>query len=341
MLRPLRCAAFNDLHHGERSGKLSDRSRMQENAVSLDLSVELAPQHKPGLRLANPVMTASGTFGYGTEYSQVFDIQKLGAIVCKGTTLHPREGNPQPRLWETASGVLNSIGLQNIGVAALIKEKAPVWASWRVPVIVNIAGDTVDDYARLADKLDKVAGVSGIEVNISCPNVKAGGAAFGTNPEPAAEVTAAVRAATSLLVLVKLTPNTGDIVRVAQAVAAAGADAITLVNCLKGLAIDIARRRPVLGNITGGLSGPAIKPLALAMVYEVAGAVDLPVIGVGGITKAADAIEFIMAGASAVQIGSASFSNPRASLDVLEGIEQFLKKEGIQKLSELIGAARR
>jgi dihydroorotate dehydrogenase (NAD+) catalytic subunit len=309
--------------------------------VSLDLSVQLAPKHKQGLLLANPVMTASGTFGYGTEYSQVFDIQKLGAIVCKGTTLDPREGNPQPRLWETASGILNSIGLQNIGVKALIREKAPLWAGWQVPVIVNIAGETIDDYAKLAEELDGVAGISGIEVNISCPNVKVGGADFGANPESAAGVTAAVRAATSLPVLVKLTPNTGDIVQVAIAVAEAGADAISLINSLKGMAIDIDKRRPVLGNIIGGLSGPAIKPVALAMVYEVAGAIDLPVIGCGGITSAGDAIEFIMAGASAVQVGSATFSNPRVSLDVLEGIEQFMQDEGIKSLSEIIGVARR
>jgi dihydroorotate dehydrogenase (NAD+) catalytic subunit len=309
--------------------------------VSLDLSVQLAPKHKPGLLLANPVMTASGTFGYGTEYSNAFDIQRLGAIVCKGTTLDPREGNPQPRLLETASGILNSIGLQNIGVKALIKEKAPIWAGWQVPVIVNIAGETVDDYARLAGELDGVAGISGIEVNISCPNVKAGGADFGANPGSASKVTAAVKAATSLPLLVKLTPNTGDISQVATAVAEAGTDAISLINSLKGMAIDVAGRRPALGNIIGGLSGPAIKPLALAMVYEVAGAVALPVIGCGGITSASDAIEFIMAGASAVQVGSATFSNPRASLDVLEGIEQFMEKEGINKLSEIIGAARR
>jgi dihydroorotate dehydrogenase (NAD+) catalytic subunit len=314
---------------------------MQEDEMPLDLSVPLAPRHKAGLLLANPVMTASGTFGYGTEYSQVFDIQKLGAIVCKGTTLNPREGNPQPRLYETASGILNSIGLQNIGVKALIREKAPLWAGWQVPVIVNIAGETVGDYARLAGELDGVAGISGIEVNISCPNVKAGGAAFGARPEPAAAVTTAVREATSLPVLAKLTPNTGDIVRVAVAVAEAGADAISLINSLEGMAVDIARRRPVLGNITGGLSGPAIKPLALSMVYQVAGAVTLPVIGCGGITSASDALEFIMAGASAVQVGSATFTNPRASLDVLEGIEQFMGKEGIKSLKEIIGIARR
>jgi len=285
-------------------------------------------------------MTAAGTFGYGTEYSHLFDMQTLGAIVCKGTTLEPRDGNPQPRLAETASGLLNSIGLQNIGVKTLIKEKTPIWASWRVPVIVNIAGETVDDYTRLAHELDGVAGVSGIEVNVSCPNIKAGGAEFGAIPESAAKVTAAVRAATSLPVLVKLTPNTGDIVRIAVAVAEAGADAISLINTVKGMAIDIATRRPLLGNETGGLSGPAIKPIALAMIYEVAGAVELPIVGCGGITTGSDAIEFIMAGASAIQVGTASFANPHAPLDVLEGIEQFIQKEGIKDITELIGAAR-
>jgi len=285
-------------------------------------------------------MTASGTFGYGTEYSHLFDVQKLGAIVCKGTTLEPRDGNPQPRLVETASGLLNSIGLENIGVDALIKEKAPVWAGWHIPVIVNIAGETVGDYAQLARRLDGVAGVSGLEVNISCPNIKAGGAEFGANPDSAAEVTAAVKKAASLPILVKLTPNTSDIAGVALAVAEAGADAISLINTLKGMAIDIARRKPLLGNITGGLSGPAIKPVALYMVYEVAGAVDIPVVGCGGITTASDALEFIMAGASAVQVGTASFANPRAPLDILEGIEQFLKKEGIEDINELVGIAR-
>ena len=307
----------------------------------MNLSVQLAPRHQQGLLLANPVMTASGTFGYGTEYRHRFDIQQLGAFVCKGTTLEPRDGNPQPRLAETACGVLNSIGLQNIGVNALIKEKAPVWASWRLPVIVNIAGETIDDYAQLAGQLDGVAGVSAIEVNISCPNIKFGGAEFGANPESAAEVTAAVKAATSRPILVKLTPNTSDIAKVAIAVAEAGADAISLINTLRGMAIDIAKRRPILGSISGGLSGPAIKPVALYMVYEVAGAVEVPVIGCGGITTASDAIEFIMAGASAIQIGTASFTNPRAPLDVLEGIEQFMNKEGIKDIAELIGAARK
>jgi len=306
----------------------------------VNLSIQLAPKHPKGLLLANPVMTASGTWGYGTEESHLFDIQKLGAVVCKGTTLEPREGNPQPRLVETASGLLNSIGLENIGVEALIEEKAPIWAGWRVPVIVNIAGETVDEYAQVASRLEGIAGISGLEVNISCPNVKAGGAEFGANPDSAAEVTAAVRKATSLPMLVKLTPNTSDITQVAVAVAQAGADAVSLINTLKGMAIDIIRRRPLLGNITGGLSGPAIKPVALYMVYAVTGAVDIPVVGCGGITTASDALEFIMAGASAIQVGTASFANPRAPLDILEGIEQFMKKEGIDNIAELIGAAR-
>ncbi len=307
----------------------------------MNLSVQLAPKNKPGLLLANPVMTASGTFGWGTEYEHLFDIQKLGAIVSKGTTLEPREGNPQPRLAETPSGVLNSIGLQNIGLKAVIKEKAPIWAGWRVPVIVNIVGETVADYAQLAQELDGVAGISGLEVNIGCPNIKAGGAEFGAHPESAAEVTAAVRAATSLPIMVKLTPNTGDIAGVAKAVTAAGADAISLINTPRGMVIDIAQRRPLLGNIFGGLSGPAIRPLALHMVYTVAGAVEVPVIGSGGITTASDALEFILAGASAIQVGTANFTNPRTPLDILEGIEQFMAKEGIEDIHQLIGAARR
>ncbi len=308
---------------------------------TVDLSVQLAPKHRAGLRIINPVMTASGTFGYGTESSHLFDIQKLGAIVCKGTTLEPREGNPQPRLVETPGGILNSIGLENIGVDALLREKAPVWAGWRVPVIVNIAGRNVEEYTRLAQRLDGVAGIGAVEVNISCPNVRAGGAEFGANPTSAAEVTTAVRKATSLPVIVKLTPNTADIVKVASAVSEAGADAVTLVNTLRGMAIDILRRKPVLGNVTGGLSGPAIKPVALSMVYSVAGAVDIPVIGCGGITTWKDAIEFIMAGATAVQVGTASFANPRAPLDILEGIERFMKKEGTEDITSLIGAALR
>lgn len=307
----------------------------------MNLSVDLAPENRKGLRLANPVIAASGTFGYGIEYEPMFDIQRLGAIVCKGTTLEPREGNPQPRIAETPSGVLNAIGLQNIGVEALIKEKAPVWSKWRVPVIVNIAAGTVEEYAQLAGKLDSVAGISGLEVNISCPNVNFGCVEFGTDPQSSAAVTTAVKKATRLPVWVKLTPNVTDIVAIARAVAEAGADAIVLINTLKGMAIDINARRPLLGNITGGLSGPAIKPVALRMVYEVAGAVKVPIIGCGGIMTAGDALEFIMAGASAVQVGTANLTNLRAPLDVLEGIQRFMQKEGIEDLAELIGAARK
>ena len=306
----------------------------------MNLSIQLAPENKQGLLLANPVMTASGTCGYGTEENYPFDIQRLGAFICKGTTLEARDGNIQPRIVETANGMLNSIGLQNIGVSALIKEKAPVWAKWRIPVIVNIAGGTIDDYARLAATLDGVAGISALEVNISCPNVKAGGAEFGARAESAARVTAAARKATSLPLLIKLTPNTDDIAEVASAVAEAGADAVSLINTLKGMAIDIYKRQPLLGSITGGLSGPAIKPVALAMVYEVAAAVDLPVIGCGGITNAIDAIEFLMAGASAVQVGTAGLVSPGAPLDIVEGIEQFMSERGIEDIKELIGAAR-
>ena len=306
----------------------------------MNLSVQLAPKNKKGLLLANPVMTASGTFGWGTEYEHPFDIQRLGAIVCKGTTLKPREGNPQPRIAETPCGVLNSIGLQNIGVETVLKEKAPVWAGWQVPVIVNIVGETVEEYARLAGMLDGVTGIGGIEVNIGCPNIEAGGAEFGARPEPAAEVTAAVKTATSLPVMVKLTPNTGDIVGVARAVAAAGADAISLINTPKGMVIDIGKRRPLLGNIFGGLSGPAIRPLALYLVYKVAGAVEVPVVGLGGIASSSDALQFIMAGASAVQMGTANFTNPNAPLEILEGIEEFMAKEGITDINELIGAGR-
>ncbi len=305
-----------------------------------DLSIQLAPCHPKGLLLENPVMTASGTFGYGTEYNKIFDIQKLGAIVCKGTTLKPWDGNPQPRLVETAYGLLNSVGLENVGVEAVVKEKAPVWTKWRVPVIVNIAGETKDEYAQIAARLDGMAGVSGIEVNISCPNVASGGMEFGTDPKISAEVTAAVKAATSLPVIVKLSPNVTDIVDIALAVCAAGADALTLINTVRGMAVDVNRRRPSLGNIVGGLSGPAIKPIALYMVYKVAGRIKVPIIGCGGIGCVDDALEFIMAGASAVQVGTATFNNPQAALDVLEGIRQYAEREGISCLQDIIGVAR-
>jgi dihydroorotate dehydrogenase (NAD+) catalytic subunit len=306
----------------------------------VDLSVQLAPSRQKGLLLTNPVMTASGTFGYGIEYSELVDMQRLGAIVCKGTTLKPREGNPQPRLVETACGILNSVGLENVGVEAVIKEKAPVWAKWQVPVIVNIAGETIDGYAEVAARLDGVAGVSGIEVNISCPNIACGGMEFGTNSKAAAEVTAAVKAASSLPVIVKLSPNVTDIVEIALAVSEAGADAITLINTVRGMAIDINECRPSLGNIAGGLSGPAIKPLALYMVYKVAGVVDIPIIGCGGISYVDDALEFLMAGASAVQVGTANLTSPQAALDVLDGIRRFMERKNLRNMEAIVGKGR-
>ena len=306
----------------------------------MNISVQLAPTHNTGLLVKNPVMTASGTFGYGTEYSPLFDIQKLGAIVCKGTTLLPREGNPQPRLKETASGILNSIGLQNIGVEALVREKAPIWALWQIPVIVNIAGERIDDYVNISSQLEGVVGINAIEMNIGCPNMAAGGMEFGTDPKVAAAVVSAVKKASSLPVIVKLTPNVTNITEIALAVEDAGAHALCLINTLLGMAIDVARRKPFLGNIRGGLSGPAIKPVALYAVYRVAEKVKIPVIGCGGISSAEDALEFIMAGASAVQVGTAQLTDPHALLKVIEGIEQFMHKEGIKDLSQLIGIAR-
>lgn len=306
----------------------------------MDLSIQLAPRHPKGLVLANPVMTASGTFGYGIEYSELIDIQRLGAVVCKGTTLLPREGNPQPRLVETSHGLLNSVGLENIGVDAVVKDKAPIWASWRVPVIVNIAGESVSEYVEVATRLEGVAGVSGVELNISCPNVAFGALEYGANPHLAAEVTAAVKAVTSLPLIVKLSPNVTDVVEIALVVEGAGADAVCLINTVKGLAIDINEDRNYFRAISGGLSGPAIKPIALRMVYDVAKAVQIPVIGCGGISCGSDALEFVVVGASAVQVGTATLANPRAALEILEGIEHFMMEQGLQNLTELVGIAK-
>jgi len=308
---------------------------------SPNLHVQLAPRHVKGLALSNPVMIAAGIAGYGTEYAEIVDIQKLGAIVCKGTTLRPRKGNVQPRLVETDGGLLNSVGLENIGVDALIKEKAPVWARWQVPVIVNIAGETVDEYVAVSRKLEGVPGVSGIELNISCPNVSAGGMEFGVDPKLAAQVTSAVRAVTGSPIIVKLSPNVTDIKRIASAVEEAGADAVCLINTLKGMAIDTDRRRPCLGNIAGGVSGSVIKPVALHMVFEAAKEVHIPVIGCGGIACAEDALEFIMAGATAVQIGTACLTSPDICLTILEGIKSFMLDKGVENLTDLIGAAHR
>lgn len=305
----------------------------------MNLSIDLARGRKSSLLLANPVMTASGTFGIGLEYAKVFDIQRLGAIVSKAVTLRPRRGNAQPRIAEAAAGMINSIGLQNIGLKALLRDVAPTWATWRVPVIVNVAGGSVDEYAELARRLDGAPGVSGIEINISCPNV-ADGLVFGTDARAAAEVTAAVRRQTTLPVIVKLTPNASDVIAVARAVSDAGADVLTLINTFPAMAIDVEARRPALGWGSGGLSGPALKPIAVKMVYDVASEVDVPIIGCGGIMCGRDAIEYLMAGASAVQVGTATFRNPRAPLDVLEGVETFMREHEVEDVRELVGAAR-
>jgi len=307
-------------------------------ATNVDLSLELLPGHKRGLFLANPVLTASGTFGNGLEFARVFDIQRLGGIVSKAITLKPRRGNVQPRIVETAGGMINSIGLQNIGLEAILRDVAPVWDTWRVPVIANIAGESVADYSELSRRLDGAPGVSGIEMNISCPNVESG-LDFAVDPGAAAEVTQAVRRQTDLPLLVKLSPNVTDIVMIARAVADAGADALTLINTFPAMRIDLHARRPALGWGSGGLSGPALKPIALRTVYQVARSLAIPIIGCGGVMTGEDAIEFMMAGASAVQVGTATFLNPRAPLDVLDGIEQFMSAGDIEDLKEIVGAA--
>jgi dihydroorotate dehydrogenase (NAD+) catalytic subunit len=311
---------------------------------------EMAAAEKPGMDLAvnmggivmkNPVTTASGTFGYGSEYAPYVDLNQLGAIVVKGITLQPRAGNPTPRLVETPAGVLNSIGLQNPGVEVFIEELLPHLAEYDLPVIVNIAGETVQDYGRLAARLDRVPGVAGIEVNISCPNVKKGGMQFGSDPDMAGEVTGIVKANTGKPVIVKLSPNVTSIVAVAEKVAVAGADALSMINTLLGMSIDVKTRRPVLGNVVGGLSGPAVKPVAIRTVWQVYQEVKLPIIGMGGIMTAEDALEFILAGAAAVAVGTANFVNPRATMEVLEGIKKYMAEHGVQNINELVGAAQR
>ena len=292
------------------------------------------------LELQNPVMTASGTFGYGREFEDFVDLRRLGAVVVKGISLKPRSGNPPPRIVETACGMLNAIGLENVGVDRFISDKMPYLSALEVPVIVNILGDSVEEYSRIAERLAVAVGVAAIEVNISCPNVKKGGVAFGTEPKMAAAVTAAVKQSCQVPVIVKLSPNVTDVTLVARAVQEAGADAVSLINTLIGMAIDLRSRRPRLANIIGGLSGPAIKPVALRMVYQVAQAVTIPIIGIGGIATAEDAMEFMLAGASAVQVGTANFVNPRASEEVVDGITAYVREQQLGSVRDLIGALR-
>jgi dihydroorotate dehydrogenase (NAD+) catalytic subunit len=299
-----------------------------------DLTTDLA-----GLHLRNPVMTASGTFGYGPEYEAFVDPERLGAVVVKGLTLEPRPGNPPPRTVETPSGMLNAIGLQNPGAAAFIADKLPYLRRFDVPVIVNLNGTCVEDYGELAAMFDEAEGVAAVEVNISCPNVRHGGMAFSADPRLAAAVTAQVKRHTGKPVIVKLSPNVTSIGELAAACEWAGADAVSVINTVLGLAIDVERRRPVLGNVTGGLSGPAVRPIAVRCVWEVFRVVKVPIIGMGGIADARDALEFILAGARAVAVGTATFVDPRASLKVLDGLAEYMERHGVARLDELVGGA--
>lgn len=300
--------------------------------MTVNLNVNLA-----GIKMKNPVMPASGTFGCGREHSQFVDLSRLGAIMAKTVTLKPRGGNPAPRICETPSGMLNSIGLQNEGLDHFLEHDLPFMRQFGVPVIVNIAGNTLEEYAQLCRELRTVEGISGIELNISCPNVKAGGVAFGASAKLAEQVTAAARYNTDLPLIVKLTPNVYNISKIARSVVNVGADALSLINTIVGMSIDTNTFRPRLGNITGGLSGPAIKPVAVRMVWEVSQSVDVPLVGIGGIVTAQDAVEFFLAGATAVAVGTANFINPRAMTDIIDGIEKFLKERRLNDIHKIIG----
>jgi len=303
------------------------------NGSEIDLRVRLGK-----LQLRNPVMTASGTFGYGREFSQLVNLHRLGAVVVKGISLEPRPGNPPPRVVETACGMLNAIGLENVGVQGFLDRKMDFLRGMNSRVVVNILGDSIEEYGLLAERLTGGEGIDAIEVNISCPNVKKGGVAFGTVPEMAAEVTREVKERTDLPVIVKLSPNVTDIVLMARAVEDGGADGVSLINTLTGMAIDPETRRPKLANVIGGLSGPAIKPVALRMVWQVARAVSIPVIGIGGISTADDAIEFLLAGATAIQVGTANFYQPRTAESIVEGLRAYLSEQGEDSVRSIIGA---
>jgi dihydroorotate dehydrogenase (NAD+) catalytic subunit len=303
--------------------------------ADVDLTVALGR----GLVLPNPILVASGTFGYGVEYGDVVDVERLGGICCKGTTLKPRIGNPTPRVTETPAGMLNSIGLQNPGVDAVIDKYSAVWTAWKTPVLVNVAGESVRDYVEVARRLDGVPGVAGIELNISCPNVGAGGLQFAIDPGAAGEVTAAVRKATDLPLLVKLSPNVADIRPIARAIADAGADALTAINTLSGIAVAPSRDRPLLGNIYGGLSGPAVKPVALRIVYEAAQVVQIPVVAIGGVTELADVLDFLAVGAVAVQVGTAIFADPALPVRLVDELAAECSRRGLTTHRGLIGTA--
>ena len=289
--------------------------------------------------LPNPILVASGTFGYGIEYGDVVEVDRLGAICCKGTTLKPRIGNPTPRVTETPGGMLNSIGLQNPGVDAVVEKYAGTWAGWRVPVLVNVAGESVKDYVEVTRRLDGVPGVAGIELNISCPNVGRGGLQFAIDASAAGEVTAAVRRATDLPLLVKLSPNVADVRPIAKAIEEAGADALTAINTLSGIAVAPTRERPLLGNVFGGLSGPAIKPVALRIVYEVAQSVRIPIVAIGGVTELADVLDYLAVGAVAVQVGTAIFADPTLPVRLIDELAAECSRRGLDSHRPLIGTA--
>jgi dihydroorotate dehydrogenase (NAD+) catalytic subunit len=297
-----------------------------------DLSVKIG-----NIKLKNPVMVASGTFGFGEEYEDFIDLNQLGAIIPKGISLKPMIGNPPPRIFETEGGIINSIGLQNPGFQDFIENKLPFYKNIKTHLIINFFGNTRREYIQLAKRFDEVPGISGLEMNISCPNVKRGGMVFGSDPKMAYQLVREVRKATKLTLIIKLSPNVTDIAWVAKSVEEGGADAVSLINTFRAMAVNIHSKKPELGNIVGGLSGPAIKPIALRMVWEVSRRVKIPVIGMGGIMKAEDAIEFILVGASAVQIGSANLVNPRTAIEVIDGIEKYLIKNRINHVQELSG----
>jgi len=292
------------------------------------------------LKLKNPVMTASGTFGYGEEYARYADLNRLGAIIVKGLSLTPRRGNPSPRIMETSAGMLNAIGLQNVGVKSFIRDKLPYLRKFDTAIIANVYGETIEEYLRVSEILTAAGGIHALEINVSCPNVKKGGVAFGTDPEMIAEVTAGVRGVTDLPLIVKLSPNVTDIAVMAKAAEAAGADAVSLINTLIGMSVDAEKRIPHLKNVTGGLSGPAIKPIALRMVWQAARQVQIPVIGVGGIMSATDALEFIIVGARAIQIGTANFVNPRVTMSIVDGIQGYMERHNISDVDQLVGSLR-
>ncbi len=297
-----------------------------------DLKVKLG-----GIELQNPVMTASGTFGYAQEFEGLVDLNRLGAIIVKGLSLQPTKGNPPPRIVETSCGMLNAIGLENVGIEAFEKHKLPFLKTLSPPIFANIYGRSIEEYAELAGRIDRLEAISGVEVNISCPNVKAGGIAFGADPQSAYSVVKAVRQKIAKHLIVKLSPNVTDISVIARSAEEAGADSLSLINTLTGMAIDLETRRPKMANITGGLSGPAIKPVALRMVWQVVQAVKIPVVGIGGIMTAEDALEFLIAGATAVQVGTANFVNPRVTMDIIDGIEMFLARREIARVADIIG----